>query len=153
MRRLFFTALMLVFVACTKTETTLVTQTASAPAATETTSSTAVSETTSTPVTATTSTTATSGAMTSTTTTTVTTATASTAASAAKPKSSGTQEQVADIKTTAGDITIRFFPDVAPNHVKNFIDLARSGFYDGTKFHRVIPGFMIQGGDPNTKTN
>ena len=153
MRRFFYTALMLVFVACTKTETTQVTHTESAPAATETTSSAVVSETTSTQVTATTSTTATSGAVTSTTVTTATTATTSTAASAAKPKSSGTQEQVADIKTTAGDITIRFFPDVAPNHVKNFIDLARSGFYDGTKFHRVIPGFMIQGGDPNTKTN
>jgi peptidyl-prolyl cis-trans isomerase B (cyclophilin B) len=60
---------------------------------------------------------------------------------------------VADIKTTAGDITIRFFPEVAPNHVRNFIDLSKSGFYNGTKFHRVIPGFMIQGGDPNTKSN
>ena len=63
---------------------------------------------------------------------------------------SQTQDKVAEIKTTAGDITIRFFPDVAPNHVKNFIDLAQKGFYNGTKFHRVIPGFMIQGGDPNT---
>jgi len=60
--------------------------------------------------------------------------------------------KVADVKTTAGDITIAFFPNKAPNHVKNFIDLAQSGFYNGTKFHRVIPGFMIQGGDPNTKT-
>ncbi|HUP59896.1 MAG TPA: peptidylprolyl isomerase [Thermoanaerobaculia bacterium] len=60
--------------------------------------------------------------------------------------------KVAELHTTAGDIHIRFFPDVAPNHVKNFIDLAQQGFYDGTKFHRVIPGFMIQGGDPNTKT-
>ncbi|HEV8661381.1 MAG TPA: peptidylprolyl isomerase [Thermoanaerobaculia bacterium] len=58
--------------------------------------------------------------------------------------------KVAELHTTAGDITIRFFPDVAPNHVKNFIDLAQKGFYNGTKFHRVIPGFMIQGGDPNT---
>ena len=63
------------------------------------------------------------------------------------------QAEVAEIKTSAGDITIRFFPDVAPNHVKNFLDLAKKGFYNGTKFHRVIPGFMIQGGDPNTKTN
>jgi len=62
------------------------------------------------------------------------------------------QDKVAEIHTTAGDITIRFFPDVAPNHVKNFIDLAQKGFYNGTKFHRVIPGFMIQGGDPNTKS-
>ncbi|MGZ8832216.1 MAG: peptidylprolyl isomerase [Thermoanaerobaculia bacterium] len=63
------------------------------------------------------------------------------------------QAQVAEIKTTSGDITIRFFPDVAPNHVKNFIDLAEKGFYNGTKFHRIIPGFMVQGGDPNTKTS
>ena len=62
------------------------------------------------------------------------------------------QDKVAEVKTTKGDIHIRFFPDVAPNHVKNFIDLAEKGFYDGTKFHRTIPGFMIQGGDPNTKS-
>jgi peptidyl-prolyl cis-trans isomerase B (cyclophilin B) len=49
------------------------------------------------------------------------------------------------------DIVLRFFPDVAPGHVKNFIDLARKGFYNGTTFHRVIPQFMIQGGDPNSK--
>jgi len=61
-------------------------------------------------------------------------------------------DKVAEIHTTAGEIDIRFFPDVAPNHVKNFIDLSKSGFYNGTKFHRVIPGFMIQGGDPNTKS-
>jgi cyclophilin family peptidyl-prolyl cis-trans isomerase len=60
------------------------------------------------------------------------------------------QNKVAELHTTAGEIDIRFFPDVAPNHVKNFIDLAQKGFYNGTKFHRVIPGFMIQGGDPNT---
>jgi cyclophilin family peptidyl-prolyl cis-trans isomerase len=60
------------------------------------------------------------------------------------------QDKVAELHTTAGQIDIRFFPDVAPNHVKNFIDLAEKGFYNGTKFHRVIPGFMIQGGDPNT---
>jgi cyclophilin family peptidyl-prolyl cis-trans isomerase len=63
---------------------------------------------------------------------------------------SNTENKVAELHTTAGEIDIRFFPDVAPNHVKNFIDLAQKGFYDGTKFHRVIPGFMIQGGDPNT---
>jgi peptidyl-prolyl cis-trans isomerase B (cyclophilin B) len=50
-----------------------------------------------------------------------------------------------------GVIVLRFFPDVAPNHVKNFTTLARQGFYNGTTFHRVIPGFMIQGGDPNSK--
>ncbi|MFA5073666.1 MAG: peptidylprolyl isomerase [Nitrospirota bacterium] len=55
------------------------------------------------------------------------------------------------IETKFGKITLKFFPDVAPGHVKNFIDLAKKGFYDGTTFHRVIPGFMIQGGDPNTK--
>ena len=55
------------------------------------------------------------------------------------------------IDTEFGQMEIRFFPDKAPRHVENFIKLARSGFYDGTIFHRVIPGFMIQGGDPNTK--
>jgi len=50
-----------------------------------------------------------------------------------------------------GEIVLQFFPDVAPNHVKNFLDLAGKKFYDGTTFHRVIPGFMIQGGDPNSK--
>jgi cyclophilin family peptidyl-prolyl cis-trans isomerase len=60
------------------------------------------------------------------------------------------QNKVAELHTSSGEIDIRFFPDVAPNHVKNFIDLAEKGFYNGTKFHRVIPGFMIQGGDPNT---
>jgi len=57
----------------------------------------------------------------------------------------------AAIETKFGTITLKFFPDVAPGHVKNFIDLAKKGFYDGTTFHRVIPGFMIQGGDPNSK--
>ncbi len=57
------------------------------------------------------------------------------------------------LKTKFGDIHIKFYPDVAPNHVRNFIKLAKSGFYDGTIFHRVIPGFMIQGGDPNTKSS
>jgi cyclophilin family peptidyl-prolyl cis-trans isomerase len=60
------------------------------------------------------------------------------------------ENKVAEIHTSAGQINIRFFADVAPNHVKNFIDLANKGFYNGTKFHRIIPGFMIQGGDPNT---
>jgi peptidyl-prolyl cis-trans isomerase B (cyclophilin B) len=55
------------------------------------------------------------------------------------------------IKTKFGDIELKFYPDVAPKHVENFIKLAKSGFYNGTIFHRVIPGFMIQGGDPNTK--
>ena len=55
------------------------------------------------------------------------------------------------IKTRFGEMEIKFYPDLAPNHVENFIKLAKSGFYNGTIFHRVIPGFMIQGGDPNTK--
>jgi peptidyl-prolyl cis-trans isomerase B (cyclophilin B) len=62
------------------------------------------------------------------------------------------QDKVAEMKTTEGTITLRFFPDVAPNHVRNFIDLSEQGFYNGTKFHRVVPGFVIQGGDPNTKS-
>jgi peptidyl-prolyl cis-trans isomerase B (cyclophilin B) len=55
------------------------------------------------------------------------------------------------IETKFGSITLKFFPDVAPGHVKNFIDLAQKGVYDKTVFHRVIPGFMIQGGDPTSK--
>lgn len=60
-------------------------------------------------------------------------------------------EELAVLETKFGEITIRFFPDDAPNHVENFKKLAKAGFYNGTTFHRVIPGFMIQGGDPNTK--
>lgn len=55
------------------------------------------------------------------------------------------------IETEAGDMTAEFFTDKAPGHVENFVKLAREGFYDGTRFHRIIPGFMIQGGCPNTK--
>jgi len=66
-------------------------------------------------------------------------------------------ETRATIKVTTkgeplGEIALKFFPDVAPTHVKNFIKLAKEKFYDGTTFHRVIPGFMIQGGDPNSKS-
>ncbi len=96
------------------------------------------------------------------TTTTAASTTESTATDSTQPMTSGatatqekpmsdTQNKIAEVYTTAGQINLRFFPDVAPNHVKNFIDLAQQGFYNGTKFHRVIPGFMIQGGDPNTK--
>jgi peptidyl-prolyl cis-trans isomerase B (cyclophilin B) len=59
-------------------------------------------------------------------------------------------EEVAVIETNLGRIVLKFFPDKAPKHVENFKALARKGFYDGVRFHRVIPGFMIQGGDPNT---
>jgi peptidyl-prolyl cis-trans isomerase B (cyclophilin B) len=55
------------------------------------------------------------------------------------------------IETKFGNIELEFLPDKAPGHVKNFLDLARQGFYDRSTFHRVIPGFMIQGGDPNTR--
>ena len=55
------------------------------------------------------------------------------------------------IETKFGEIEMEFLADKAPGHVKNFQDLAKKGFYDGTTFHRVIPGFMIQGGDPNTR--
>jgi peptidyl-prolyl cis-trans isomerase B (cyclophilin B) len=55
------------------------------------------------------------------------------------------------IETKFGEIELEFFGDKAPGHVKNFVDLAKKGFYDGTSFHRVIPGFMVQGGDPQTK--
>jgi cyclophilin family peptidyl-prolyl cis-trans isomerase len=60
-------------------------------------------------------------------------------------------DSVAIISTKFGDIVLEFFPDVAPNHVRNFKYLANKGFYDGCTFHRVIPTFMIQGGDPNSK--
>jgi peptidyl-prolyl cis-trans isomerase B (cyclophilin B) len=60
-------------------------------------------------------------------------------------------EQQAIIRTNLGDITLKFFPEVAPNHVNNFIELAKKGFYNGTTFHRVVPRFVIQGGDPNSK--
>lgn len=56
------------------------------------------------------------------------------------------------IQTNHGIIAFRLLPELAPETVRNFESLVRSGFYDGTLFHRVIPGFMIQGGDPNTKT-
>jgi peptidyl-prolyl cis-trans isomerase B (cyclophilin B) len=59
--------------------------------------------------------------------------------------------EIAIIKTTEGEIHIEFWADVAPKTVENFKKLAKSGFYDGTAFHRIIKGFMIQGGDPLTK--
>jgi peptidyl-prolyl cis-trans isomerase B (cyclophilin B) len=65
--------------------------------------------------------------------------------------SSAAAEEIGVIQTSLGAIEVKFFPDKAPNHVKNFKTLAQSGFYNGTTFHRVIPDFMIQGGDPNSK--
>ena len=76
------------------------------------------------------------------------------------PNSSGTAidnltsvNNTTTIETTQGPIKIEFYPDVAPKHVKNFKDLANSGFYDGVVFHRIVPGFVIQAGDPNTKNS
>jgi len=64
---------------------------------------------------------------------------------------SNTTNEVAVIKTVAGEMVIEFWPDVAPKTVENFKTLAKKGFYDGTAFHRIIKGFMVQGGDPLTK--
>jgi peptidyl-prolyl cis-trans isomerase B (cyclophilin B) len=66
------------------------------------------------------------------------------------PKQEAVKE-VAVIKTSAGEMVVEFWPEVAPNTVENFKKLAKQGFYDGTAFHRIMKGFMIQGGDPNTK--
>jgi len=72
---------------------------------------------------------------------------ASTSTNTAAAKTS----EVALIKTSDGTMVVEFWPDVAPKTVENFKKLANQGFYDGTCFHRIIKGFMIQGGDPNTK--
>jgi len=64
-------------------------------------------------------------------------------------KPSGREKAV--ISTSEGDITVELFGDVAPTHVGNFVELSRKGFYDDTCFHRYVPGFVIQGGDPKTK--
>jgi len=61
--------------------------------------------------------------------------------------------EVAVIETSFGNIEFEFLEDKAPGHVKNFKDLANGKFYNGTTFHRVIPGFMVQGGDPNSKSD
>ncbi len=63
------------------------------------------------------------------------------------------QETRAVIETAHGAIEIKLFPDKAPKHVENFLRLAKDGFYDGTIFHKVVPGFKVQGGDPYTKIN
>lgn len=62
-------------------------------------------------------------------------------------------KEIAVIETKYGKMEVEFFTEKAPGHVKNFKTLARTGFYNGTLFHRVIPGFMIQGGDPNSKSS
>ena len=62
-------------------------------------------------------------------------------------------DELAEIETKFGTILVEFFPEAAPRTVENFKKLARRGFYDGTTFHRVIPGFVIQGGDPNSKAD
>ncbi len=64
-----------------------------------------------------------------------------------------TGTEIAVIETSKGVIRFEFFAEDAPNHVASFIELAEAGFYDGTKFHRVEPGFVIQGGDPLSKTD
>lgn len=64
---------------------------------------------------------------------------------------SANTNEVAVIKTSAGEMVVEFWADVAPKTVENFKKLSRDGFYDGTAFHRIIKGFMIQGGDPLTK--
>jgi peptidyl-prolyl cis-trans isomerase B (cyclophilin B) len=62
-----------------------------------------------------------------------------------------TSDEVAVIKTSEGDMVVQFWTDAAPNTIENFKKLARAGFYNGTIFHRIVKGFMIQGGDPNSK--
>jgi peptidyl-prolyl cis-trans isomerase B (cyclophilin B) len=81
-------------------------------------------------------------------------ATAAETNNAAAPKKEETKpaaKEVAVVKTSEGEMVLEFYPEVAPKHVENFKKLAKQGFYDGQCFHRVIRGFMIQGGDPNTK--
>ena len=63
------------------------------------------------------------------------------------------EEKVAIISTKFGDMVVEFYDDVAPMHVESFKILADEGYFDGTTFHRVIPGFVIQGGDPNSKSD
>ena len=67
------------------------------------------------------------------------------------PMNESNKKQVAVIKTSEGEMVAEFWSDVAPSTVENFKKLAKSGFYDGTAFHRIVKGFMIQGGDPLTK--
>jgi peptidyl-prolyl cis-trans isomerase B (cyclophilin B) len=66
-------------------------------------------------------------------------------------KAMNASNEVAVIKTSEGEMVVQFWTDAAPNTIDNFKKLARQGFYDGTIFHRIVKGFMIQGGDPNSK--
>jgi cyclophilin family peptidyl-prolyl cis-trans isomerase len=136
-KHLITAALVLMAIACAPKSENTGTQTESTTTQSSSTTATTQTETT---------------ATTATTTTTETTASAPVVAKPAEQEKKPMSEQakIAELHTSKGEIDIRFFPDVAPNHVKNFLDLAQKGFYNGTKFHRVIPGFMIQGGDPNT---
>ena len=70
---------------------------------------------------------------------------------AEEKKPMNSSNEVAVIKTSEGDMVVQFWNDTAPNTIENFKKLARQGFYDGTIFHRIVKGFMIQGGDPNSK--
>jgi peptidyl-prolyl cis-trans isomerase B (cyclophilin B) len=70
---------------------------------------------------------------------------------AAEPSNADSKPPHVLVKTKFGDMDIVLFPDLAPKHVESFLKLTKSGFYNGTIFHRIIPGFMIQGGDPLTK--
>jgi len=69
----------------------------------------------------------------------------------AEEPTTGEQAPHVILKTKFGEMEIVLFPDLAPKHVESFLKLANSGFYNGTIFHRILPGFMIQGGDPLTK--
>jgi len=66
-------------------------------------------------------------------------------------KTANTSNEVAVIRTSEGEMVVQFWTDAAPNTIENFKKLARAGFYNGTTFHRIVNGFMIQGGDPNSK--
>ena len=70
---------------------------------------------------------------------------------AQETKPTGSANEVAAIKTSEGEMVVQFWTDAAPNTIENFKKLAKQGFYNGTIFHRIVKGFMIQGGDPNSK--
>ncbi|MDT3777576.1 peptidylprolyl isomerase [Nitrospira sp. MA-1] len=74
-----------------------------------------------------------------------------TGAAAEEPSNADTKAPHVLIKTKFGEMEAVLFPDLAPKHVESFLKLVKSGFYNGTIFHRIIPGFMVQGGDPLTK--